>query len=405
MAVDRPSPPAGAAGAESLRRPDPEPSGAEAAPGGDTLGLLWALESASTSEGLLRAIQQRLRRRTRFVAVHPAGEAVAGVDPRLQGELAVRLGEATLGWLLVEGRPLDPQELTAARLACRILATLVWQEQGLASQWQALLDGGFADGAALERMFAYYRWPGGAPIAVFAARCRPAPWESLAPGIPGPDSPPAGGPIRTGRWELVRGAEAKEEPVEALLFARLDSCAVFLAVEDQPADRRALQRLAQAVRLRLPGPPGPKRSVGFGGVAASPAAVPYLWRRACQLLEWGEAALGPGCLADESSVGMTGLMLQHVPDDILLRYARQKLAPLLAREGPGDGHLLGTLEVLLECGGNANAASRRLFVHYNTLRHRLKRIEVLLDVDLSVLAVRMDLWACILVLRLCRPKR
>jgi PucR family transcriptional regulator, purine catabolism regulatory protein len=60
------------------------------------------------------------------------------------------------------------------------------------------------------------------------------------------------------------------------------------------------------------------------------------------------------------------------------------------RQGHGD--LLRTLETFLACGGSAVDAAALLFVHRNTLRKRLARIEQLLGVDLTSVGGRVEAY-------------
>ena len=52
---------------------------------------------------------------------------------------------------------------------------------------------------------------------------------------------------------------------------------------------------------------------------------------------------------------------------------------------------MDTLEAYLECNGNAQDASERLFIHRNTMRYRLDKIKHLLNMDLSDLDVCLRL--------------
>ncbi len=53
---------------------------------------------------------------------------------------------------------------------------------------------------------------------------------------------------------------------------------------------------------------------------------------------------------------------------------------------------LVTLQAYLNCQGNLSETAARLFIHRNTLRYRLSRIEELLEKDLSVPETRFMLW-------------
>jgi purine catabolism regulator len=67
-----------------------------------------------------------------------------------------------------------------------------------------------------------------------------------------------------------------------------------------------------------------------------------------------------------------------------------ELGPLVRADLATDGQLCATLEMHLGTG-NAAEAARRLFIHYNTMKHRLGRIEELLGPVLADPRKRLSL--------------
>jgi purine catabolism regulator len=53
---------------------------------------------------------------------------------------------------------------------------------------------------------------------------------------------------------------------------------------------------------------------------------------------------------------------------------------------------LETLTVYLECGGNSVETAAKLFIHRNTLRYRIQRIEQILGRNLASMEERFSLW-------------
>ena len=66
-----------------------------------------------------------------------------------------------------------------------------------------------------------------------------------------------------------------------------------------------------------------------------------------------------------------------LPKEHLADLVRHELGPLIQADAVSDGQLCSTLEMYLGTG-NAAEASRRLFIHYNTMKHRLGRVVELL---------------------------
>ncbi|MFF2623363.1 PucR family transcriptional regulator [Oerskovia jenensis] len=74
-------------------------------------------------------------------------------------------------------------------------------------------------------------------------------------------------------------------------------------------------------------------------------------------------------------------LLLAAPGDRLDSFVVSELGPLVEADRAGGARLCETLEAYLATG-NAAEAARGLFIHYNTMKHRIARIEEILSVDL-----------------------
>ncbi|MFD2395937.1 PucR family transcriptional regulator [Prauserella oleivorans] len=72
-------------------------------------------------------------------------------------------------------------------------------------------------------------------------------------------------------------------------------------------------------------------------------------------------------------------------------FADDLLAPLRS-SGAGGGELERAVVAYLECGGNVNAAARRLHVHRNTMLYKLERASRVLHLDLRQAEHQFSLW-------------
>jgi purine catabolism regulator len=73
-------------------------------------------------------------------------------------------------------------------------------------------------------------------------------------------------------------------------------------------------------------------------------------------------------------------IVQGLPSPALVGMSRRLLAPLAFDAG---GSLRETLEAYLRLSGNSREVCDELFIHRNTLSYRLRKIEDLLQLDLS----------------------
>ena len=91
-------------------------------------------------------------------------------------------------------------------------------------------------------------------------------------------------------------------------------------------------------------------------------------------------------------LGQRYKILDSLRDDQLQETEDAVVGRLLEADHRGHSSLLRTLEVYLACGGSTADAAAQLFVHRNTLRKRLARIEQVLGVDLGTAGGRVEAY-------------
>lgn len=176
--------------------------------------------------------------------------------------------------------------------------------------------------------------------------------------------------------------ESMSEPGgDGCLWGRVGNVAVAIvpvaAITDVPS--RA-ERLFSASRLVAAG----DCQVGLAGVRAS-------YEDSLQTLEMARrlGLSGPVTRRDVLVPGLLAASPFHAAE------LARMLAPLLEADSPGEARLVPTLRAYLASGMSAYKAAAALYVHRNTLRARLRRIEQLLGapvVDLH-LALQLALLA------------
>jgi hypothetical protein len=115
------------------------------------------------------------------------------------------------------------------------------------------------------------------------------------------------------------------------------------------------------------------------------------------------AALPGGVrLVDAATIGSLGLLLTLLPGEARGAFRAALLDPLLTYDAEHGTELVRTLEVFLRCSGSWTKAAETMFVHVNSLRYRIRRIEELTGRDLSSLE---DQAALLLALRLAEDQR
>ena len=85
-------------------------------------------------------------------------------------------------------------------------------------------------------------------------------------------------------------------------------------------------------------------------------------------------------------------LLASVPTSVLRSFTERLLGPQAEYDARHNAELLPTLRSFLACDGSWSACASRMYVHVNTVRYRIGRIEALTGRDLSALPDRVDFF-------------
>src|SRR5205823_8551544 len=155
---------------------------------------------------------------------------------------------------------------------------------------------------------------------------------------------------------------------------------------------RATQPVVESDRSRV------RLTVGVSGPADSVTALPGALheagseRRLDALLLAGLGCISAVSVVTSDEVASHELLLATVPPSVLRSFRERLLGPLLTYDDQHRAELLPTLREFLACSGSWNACAARMYVHVNTVRYRIRRIEELTGRDLSRLDDQVDFF-------------
>jgi Purine catabolism regulatory protein-like family/PucR C-terminal helix-turn-helix domain len=151
--------------------------------------------------------------------------------------------------------------------------------------------------------------------------------------------------------------------------------------------------LARVPRLELAFGVSVLPGAGTGWAVAGVAGAVAQARQARRL-----AALPGGGvrLVDAAAIGSLPLLLALIPEEARRAFRARLLGPLLAYDREHGTELIRTLEVFLGCSGSWTKAAEAMFVHVNSLRYRVRRIEELTGRDLGSLGDQAALLLALL---------
>ena len=150
---------------------------------------------------------------------------------------------------------------------------------------------------------------------------------------------------------------------------------------------RAAQPVVESDRSRI------RLAVGVSGPAESVTALPGALHEAQSARRLAEMrALSAVSVVAGDEVASHELLLAGVPGSVLRSFAERLLGPLVAYDERHRAELLPTLREFLACSGSWNACATAMYVHVNTVRYRIRRIEELTGRDLSSLGDQVDFF-------------
>lgn len=127
------------------------------------------------------------------------------------------------------------------------------------------------------------------------------------------------------------------------------------------------------------------------------ADIRTAYAQASRALAIGREVHGRGAVQHFLDLGAYRILWQVQDRSELRAFAREVLGELMS-DDPEAVSLRHTLEVLLDTNGNIAEAARLLHFHYNTVRHRIAKLESIVGPFMSSSRVRLDVQLALLVL-------
>ncbi|HET7870369.1 MAG TPA: GAF domain-containing protein [Actinomycetota bacterium] len=206
-------------------------------------------------------------------------------------------------------------------------------------------------------------------------------WEGTSAKRRGPSAAPRTRPP-TPSWRDLA------ERVESEIKARYSRC-LFDHGERSvraliPIGEEGIHELAGLIRSgilhRVGEQPAPI-SVGISNVCHGAASFRHGFEEAAAAAEVGALIRGGPGISTYEDLGPYKYVL--LSEKTVRDHYQQTLERLMEYDGKRDARLLDTLETFLDRRGNIMGTSRALYIHPNTLRQRLARVEQVAELDLN----------------------
>jgi DNA-binding PucR family transcriptional regulator len=150
---------------------------------------------------------------------------------------------------------------------------------------------------------------------------------------------------------------------------------------------RGAQSALESDRSRI------RLTVGVSAPAEGVTALSGAWHEAGSARRLAALRRGTAIsVVTSDEVASHELLLATVPASVLRSFRERLLGPLVAYDDGHRAELLPTLREFLACSGSWNACAAKMYVHVNTVRYRIRRIEELTGRDLSRLDDQVDFF-------------
>ena len=201
-------------------------------------------------------------------------------------------------------------------------------------------------------------------------------------------------------WTRVLSARFVQ-PVLMLLRMQL-----VILFEDDRTPPRKQSELAEIMTdamasIKEAFPTIPPFSVGIGRLHYSVSEICRSFQEARQALSLGRFRQPENGITCYDELGVLKL-LSHIRMEELDDFAQEALGVLMEYDDANGTELLKTLEIYFQENESMPLAAERLFIHANTLRNRLKKIETVLGVELNQADVRVRFYVACQALRIVR---
>lgn len=192
---------------------------------------------------------------------------------------------------------------------------------------------------------------------------------------------------------------ARQLHPQAIIAPRGEHLAVLLP--EPAADSEAASRLGAALVAAVAHDfPGLSASVGVSGLAAGPEQFARAYREAEEALAVLGGLGAAGAVLSHDEIGFYSLILRGSAREDLLRLSRHWLDGLADYGRRRGVDLIATLDCYLRNGCNPQRTAAALFVHPNTVKHRLRLIAQRTGADLGDTRQLLELQLALLVRRL-----
>lgn len=132
-------------------------------------------------------------------------------------------------------------------------------------------------------------------------------------------------------------------------------------------------------------------SQGLGEIKNSIMAVHESFSQAQMCIKVGRVLYKSNFILRYSDLGVYRILFSSYNNEEVKKFYEDNLRAVLEYDRKYDAELFNTLMAISENNWNLKEASRAMFIHYNTIKYRFKKIEQIMGKDLTESEQRLDI--------------
>ena len=136
-------------------------------------------------------------------------------------------------------------------------------------------------------------------------------------------------------------------------------------------------------------------SVGIGRIARDIEEIPLSYKQATQAMVLGRRVFGINRATHFDDLGIFRVIFEGPGSEEQSMFRKEWIAPVAEHDKIRGTNLIETLSAYFECNLNVQESAKRLFIHENTMRYRLNKVEELLGADLGSGETLLNLWTAL----------
>lgn len=207
--------------------------------------------------------------------------------------------------------------------------------------------------------------------------------------------------MRDAKNRLVRIVESIPKRLNRSLLGadKSDSMIVLLSFpKDAEAGevRKSALQIADFIREEVSKNVTPLTvSVGIGRIARDIEEIPLSYKQATQAMVLGRRVFGANRATHFDDLGIFRVIFEGPGSEEQSMFRREWISPVAEHDRTRGTNLIETLSAYFECNLNVQESAKRLFIHENTMRYRLNKVEELLGADLGSGETLLNLWTAL----------